>query len=116
MNESQIISFPLQDENRFDNPLCCYYSKFMQYEWDEKKNLANRVKHCLDFSVAKGFCWDTAVETIDDRADYGEERWVALGLIGARVHVMIYTMRGPDMRVISLRKANRREVEYYENR
>ncbi|MDQ1238203.1 MAG: uncharacterized protein QG577_388 [Thermodesulfobacteriota bacterium] len=87
----------------------------MQYEWDETKNAANRVKHGLDFSVAEGFCWDTAMETIDDRDDYGEERWVALGLIGTRVHVMIYTMRRDNIRIISLRKANGREVDYYEN-
>ena len=87
----------------------------MQYEWDERKNAANRVKHGLDFNIAEGFCWDTAVETLDDRSDYGEERWVALGLIGIRVYVMIYTMRGDNVRVISLRKANGREMEYYEN-
>jgi uncharacterized protein len=55
------------------------------------------------------------METIDDRDDYGEERWVALGLIGNRVHAMIYTMRRDNIRIISLRKANGREVDYYEN-
>jgi len=74
------------------------------------------VKHGLDFAVAEGFCWDTAIETVDDRADYGEERWIAMGLIGVRVHVMIYTLRGNNIRIISLRKANKREVEYYAKR
>jgi len=86
----------------------------MQYEWDEKKNAANRIKHGLDFSSAEGFCWDTAVETIDDRSDYGEERWISMGLIGVRVHIMIYARRTGNIRIISLRKANKREVEYYE--
>lgn len=86
----------------------------MEYEWDVTKNAANRVKHGIDFSGAEGFCWDTAMETVDDRADYGEKRWIALGLIGVRVHVMIYTTRGRYMHVISLRKANKRETEYYE--
>lgn len=85
----------------------------MRYEWDEGKNAANRVKHGLDFSKAEEFCWDTAVETVDDRANYGEERWIALGLIGVRVHVMIYTKRGRNIRIISLRKANKRETEHY---
>ncbi|MFP3911842.1 MAG: BrnT family toxin [Desulfobacteraceae bacterium] len=88
----------------------------MKYEWDAKKNAANRIKHGLDFSEAEAFCWDTAIETVDDRADYGEERWIALGLIGDRVHVMIYTKRGENLRIISLRKANNRETKYYEKR
>lgn len=46
----------------------------MRYEWDERKNAANRVKHGVDFRSAEEFCWDTAVETIDNRAHYGEER------------------------------------------
>ncbi len=85
----------------------------MEYEWAVRKNAANRAKHGIDFSEAEGFCWDTAVETVDDRADYGEERWIALGLIGVRVHVMIYTKRGGNIRIISLRKANKREAEHY---
>lgn len=88
----------------------------MKYEWDEKKNAANQIKHGLDFSEAEGFCWGTAIETVDDRADYGEERWIALGQIGNRVHVMIYTRRGENLRLISLRKANKRETNYYEKR
>ena len=87
----------------------------MRYEWDEGKNAANRAKHGLDFSEAEAFCWDTALETVDDRADYGEKRWIALGLIGVRVHVMIYTKRVENIRIISLRKANKREREYYES-
>ncbi len=85
----------------------------MQYEWDENKNAANKVKHGVDFSAAERFCWETALETIDDRADYDEKRWIALGLIGARLYVMIYTLRGNNIRIISLRKANHREVEHY---
>jgi len=87
----------------------------MRYEWNEGKSAANRAKHGLDFIEAEEFCWDTALETVDDRADYGEERWIALGLIGVRVHVMIYTKRGGNIRIISLRKANKREREYYES-
>jgi len=86
----------------------------MQYQWDERKNVANMEKHGVDFTLAEKFCWDTAMETIDDRADYGEKRWVALGLIGDRVYVMIYTLRGDNIRIISLRKANKREAEHYE--
>jgi len=87
----------------------------MQYEWDEAKRLANLIKHGVDFTEAEEFCWDTALEAVDDRQNYGEERWVALGKIADRLYVMIYTLRGETIRIISLRKANKREVTYYEH-
>ncbi|MFQ5648644.1 MAG: BrnT family toxin [bacterium] len=86
----------------------------MQYEWDENKRLANLVRHKVDFADTIDSEWDTALETIDDRFDYGEERWVALGFIGNKLHVMVYIFRAPKIRIISLRKANKRERMYYE--
>jgi len=86
----------------------------MEYEWDDVKQQANLVKHEVDFSIAEGFEWDTALETIDDRHNYNEERWIALGLIKNRLYVLIYTYRFEKARIISLRKANKREREYYE--
>lgn len=86
----------------------------MHYEWDEHKQIANLAKHGVDFVVAENFEWDTAIETIDDRFDYGEERWIALGFIGNKLHVRIYTSRADMIRIISLRKANKHEREYYE--
>ncbi len=50
----------------------------------------------------------------DGRFDYGEERWVAFGLIGKRLQVMVYTFRAETIRIISFRKANKREKAYYE--
>ena len=86
----------------------------MQYEWNENKRLANLVRHKVDFADAVDFEWDTALETIDARFNYGEKRWVALGFIGKKLHVMVYTFRAPKIRIISLRKANKREKLYYE--
>jgi uncharacterized protein len=86
----------------------------MQYEWDENKRLANLVRHRIDFCDAADFQWDTAIETIDDRIDYGEERWVAMGFIGNQLHIMVYTFRAQTIRIISLRKANKRERTYYD--
>ena len=86
----------------------------MQYEWDEHKRLANLAYHKVDFATAIDFEWDTALETIDDRYDYGERRWVTIGFIHKKLHVMVYTIRGNKIRIISLRKANRRESKYYE--
>ena len=86
----------------------------MQYEWDENKRIANLERHDVDFCEAVNFEWDTAIETIDDRFDYGETRWVTIGFINRKLHVMVYTIRGSKIRIISLRKANRRESNYYE--
>lgn len=88
----------------------------MRYEWDANKRIANLAKHGVDFAHAEGFDWSSATEAIDDRTDYGEERWVALGLIGNRLHVLTYTLRGENIRLISLRKANGRERESYEEK
>ncbi|MBN1183200.1 MAG: BrnT family toxin [Bacteroidales bacterium] len=88
----------------------------MQYEWDENKRIANLERHDVDFSEAVKFEWDTAIETIDDRFDYGETRWVTIGFINRKLHVMVYTIRGSKIRIISLRKANSRESNYYEEK
>ena len=65
--------------------------------------------------AADGFDWDTALEREDDRFDYGEARFVAIGLIDDRLYVMIFT-EGSDedaIRVISLRPAERHEARFY---
>ena len=86
----------------------------MIYVWDEGKRQANITRHGIDFLMAEEFEWETAIETIDDRHDYGEERWIALGFIENRVCVLIYTLRSENIRIISLRKATKQEKEYYE--
>ncbi len=88
----------------------------MEYEWDESKCLANIAKHGVDFITAEEFDWSTAIEVYDNRMDYGEERWIALGFIGSRLHILVYTTRIDAIRIISLRKANKRESEYYETK
>lgn len=86
----------------------------MHYEWDENKRQATLAKYGVDFEIAVDFEWDTALETIDDRFDYGETRWVAIGKIKRLTYVMIYTPRGDNIRIISLRKANPHERQHYE--
>ncbi|MWD26185.1 BrnT family toxin [Aquicoccus sp. SCR17] len=80
------------------------------YEWDEAKRRGNLAKHGVDFSAAEAFIWQSAFVITDDRRDYGEPRLRVLGLIGARVHLLVLTPRGDRLRIISLRKANRRET------
>lgn len=86
----------------------------MRYEWDEGKRAANLAKHGSDFADAERFDWSTAMEAEDNRLEYGEKRWIALGRIDRRLHVLIYTERSGNIRLISLRKANSREREFYE--
>jgi uncharacterized DUF497 family protein len=88
----------------------------MDYEWDEKKRTANLEKHGLDFlRAAEMLAGDTLLIVRDDRHDYGEERFIAYGRLGQRVCVAVYAKRKPDaIRLISFRKANRREVIFYE--
>ena len=80
-------------------------------EWDEAKRRSNQAKHRLDFTAIEAFDWDTASTKPDNR--YGEPRFVATGYIGSRLHIVVYTERGDRMRIISLRKANKREERDY---
>jgi hypothetical protein len=88
----------------------------MQYEWEEAKAKANLAKHKIDFSEAVEFDWETAIETYDDRLDYEEDRWIALGFIREKLCVLVYTLRLDQIRIISLRKANKRERYFYEKK
>jgi uncharacterized DUF497 family protein len=79
------------------------------YDWDEEKARANLARHGVRFEAIYRFDWAGAVRSEDARYDYGEVRLVALGKIGDRAHVVVYTTRSEVIRIISLRKANRRE-------
>ncbi|WP_210201951.1 BrnT family toxin [Mesorhizobium sp. WSM3866] len=67
----------------------------------------------MDFELAPEFDFANAVVAIDDSTDYGEERLVATGIIGLSVCVMVYVERGETIRVISLRRATKKEIESY---
>lgn len=83
------------------------------YEWHPAKAVTNFAQHRVAMRSALRFEWDSALERIDARHPYGEVRCTALGFIGERLHVMVFTRRGLKVRVISLRKANIREVTFY---
>lgn len=70
-------------------------------------------RHGVWFSAADDFEWETAQLKVDAREIYGETRFNAHGLIGARLHVLTFTLRGNAVRIISLRRANAREVRRY---
>jgi len=86
-----------------------------RFEWDEAKNRRNIRKHGLDFAdVAEVFRGPVKARP-DTREDYGEERWIALGLLKDRVVAIAFAQAGDDfIRVISFRKADRDEREEFE--
>jgi hypothetical protein len=85
-----------------------------RYTWNEEKRASNLLNHKIDFAIAHDFEWETALEFQDRRRDYGERRMVAYGEIASRLHVMVWTPRHGTVRLISLRKANGREIDRYE--
>lgn len=89
------------------------YIKSIQITYDQAKDRANQAKHGVSLADAQAFEWDDALSREDDRQAYGEERMSAIGYIGKRLHVAIYTDRGNIRRIISLRKANKREERQY---
>jgi uncharacterized protein len=91
------------------------YINKVRIEFDPSKDDINRAKHGVSLEAASGFDWDTALEREDDRFDYGEVRFVAVGLIDDRLYVMIFTEGSDDdaVRIISLRPAEKHEMRYY---
>jgi uncharacterized protein len=87
----------------------------VKIEFDPAKDDANRAKHGVSLLAAAGFDWDTAFEREDDRFDYGEVRFVAIGQIESRLYVIVFTEGSDDdaVRIISLRLAEKHERSYY---
>lgn len=87
----------------------------MRYEWDEKKEAANITKHGVDFADAYQIFLTPVVTVLDDRFEYGEDRWISLGLLGGRVVKVVYTEpQYNTRRIISLRKAVQYERKQFE--
>ena len=92
------------------------YSAAMKFEWDETKSEACFAERGFDFAyVVRAFLDPNRVVNSDVRWAYGEDRYQLLGGIEGRVFFVAYTLRDQTIRIISARKANRREVHHYEN-
>jgi uncharacterized protein len=84
------------------------------FEWDEAKAAENYAKHGVSFETAtKVFRDPFGVERLDDREDYGEERFVLIGVAEEIVLTIVYTERNDRIRIISARRATRREQDDY---
>lgn len=88
----------------------------MDIEFDVIKNDTNIRARGLSFERAVDFDFETAVFKQDTRHDYGEIRLRALGYLDGRIHALVFTETAKGIRVISFRKANKREVLRYEQK
>jgi uncharacterized DUF497 family protein len=87
----------------------------MQFEWDEAKNLENIRKHRIDFADVPDMFDGSMLVELDERTDYGEDRWIGIGFLRNDVAVVVWTERQGDViRIISARKANRYERQRFE--
>ena len=82
-----------------------------EYDWDEAKREANFTKHGVDFADAGGLDWNAAL-TIDHTRS-GESRHLTYAPIANRLHAMVWMERANRIRIISLRRANNREIKRY---
>jgi len=81
--------------------------------FDPAKSERNIRERGLSFEDATSFSFETALYAVDERKDYSETRFVAIGLLGDRLHVLCFAEAPDGIRVISFRKANVREAKRY---
>ena len=88
----------------------------MQFEWDERKNEQNIRRHGIDFADVRSLFLGPRLTDFDDREDYGEDRWISIGMIAKGVAVVVWIERQDNViRIISARKANKSERARYED-
>jgi hypothetical protein len=86
----------------------------LRFGWDKSKAEKNYAKHGVGFDLAKGVFKDPfAVEVLDDRQDYGEKRFVIIGMVDHLLLYVAYTERNEVIRIISARRATKHEQEAY---
>jgi uncharacterized DUF497 family protein len=88
----------------------------MNISFDSAKSERNESERGLTFSLVGQLDWSGAVIEVDERKEYGEQRYRVLGFIGDRLYAVVFTPRAGKVHVISLRKANKREVKQYEQK
>lgn len=90
------------------------YVYCMEIEWDNAKRTKTLSERGVDFADVALVDWDNALTQEDRRSDYGETRFITIAPINNRLYVMAWCWRGTALRVISLRKANKRETRQYD--
>ena len=91
------------------------YNNIMRFEWDADKSSSNKSKHGIDFETAKELWLDE--NRIEIHAPHPiEDRWIVIGKLQKKIWIAIYTNRNETIRIISVRRARKKEVELYENK
>jgi uncharacterized DUF497 family protein len=85
----------------------------MEFEWDENKRDSNIEKHKIDFVDAISIFKDIIYTMPDDRKDYGENRFISIGLMSGIEITVVYAVRSGVIRIISARRAHPRERRRY---
>jgi uncharacterized protein len=85
----------------------------VRIEFDPAKDTLNRARHGVSLKLARELDWDGALVWIDDRVDYDELRMIALAPKTNILYYVAFIERGDRRRIISLRRATRREVKHY---
>ncbi len=85
----------------------------MRFEWDEEKRQTNLSKHGIDFTDVPPLFDGVTVLRMDNRFDYGETRFITLGLLNSIVFLVVHTETDETIRLISVRKASKYEEKYY---
>jgi uncharacterized DUF497 family protein len=85
----------------------------MKFEWDENKRRTNLERHGLDFEDAYRVFTEEAYVVEDTRENYGEPRYILTGLLYSRVVIVAFTTHNDVIRIISMRKATKREQNHY---
>lgn len=85
----------------------------MKIEFDPAKDATNQAKHGVSLALTEELDWEAALVWVDDRFEYGELRMIALAPRTGILYCVAFVERGELRRVISLRRANRREVKHY---
>jgi uncharacterized protein len=85
----------------------------IKFEWDDKKRLSNLQKHKIDFVRACQIFDGFTVDFEDNRYDYGEDRYIAVGETNGQILTVVYTYRDEIIRLISARQATRYERNLY---
>jgi len=84
------------------------------FEWDDQKSASNFAKHGVTFEMAREVFKDAfAIESYDDRENYGEPRYTIIGMVEGRLLFVAFTMRGDTYRIISARGAEPHEQRQY---
>ena len=86
----------------------------MKFAFDPAKDAINRSKHGVSVSEAARLDWDRVLAKLDTRTDYGEPRQIGYRAIGRLLYCVLFVDRAETLRIISLRKANNREIDRYE--